>query len=358
MDFTFTAEQDVLRGTIRSLAEDHTAFDRVRRTAGFDPEMWAVVAGQLGLPGVALAERHGGAGGSWVEAGIVFEEAGRALLPVPLLATMTAAAAIERAGGALADELLPELATGRRIAAVCVGRGLTGDSGPGGMTLEGRLDQVVDAESADLLVAVADLAGEPSLVAIETDQPAVERIPLATLDPTRRQASVVLHGAGGSRLGGAEAADVATGLLRVALAVEAIGGARRCLEMTLDYLRRRVQFGQPIGSFQALQHRAADLAVQLEAAASTGYYASWAAAAEPAQLNLVGPLAKAVCCDAFFHIAAESIQLHGGIGFTWEHEAHLYFKRATTSRLLLGDSRAQRRAVAIAAGLGVASGPG
>ena len=127
--------------------------------------------------------------------------------------------------------------------------------------------------------------------------------------------------------------------------------ARHCLARTVDYLKTREQFGKPIGSFQALQHRAADLVVELEAAASTAYYAAWVAADSPDELPVVAPLAKAVCTDAAYRIAAESIQMHGGIGFTWEHEAHLYFKRATVTQMLLGDSHEQRRLVAARAGL-------
>jgi alkylation response protein AidB-like acyl-CoA dehydrogenase len=140
-------------------------------------------------------------------------------------------------------------------------------------------------------------------------------------------------------------------LLRVALAIEAVGTARHCLASTVDYLKTRVQFGKPIGSFQALQHRVADLAVDLEAASSTAYYAAWVAADAPDELPVVAPLAKAVCADAAYRIAAETIQLHGGIGFTWEHDAHLYFKRATATRMMLGDAHEQRRLVAARAGL-------
>jgi alkylation response protein AidB-like acyl-CoA dehydrogenase len=140
-------------------------------------------------------------------------------------------------------------------------------------------------------------------------------------------------------------------VLRVALAVEAVGAARHCLEVTVAYLKTREQFGRPIGSFQALAHRAADLAVVLEAATSTAYYAAWAVAASPEEIPVVAPLAKSVCADAFSRIAAETIQMHGGIGFTWEHEAHLYFKRATSTRAILGSSHAERRLVAERAGL-------
>jgi len=135
-------------------------------------------------------------------------------------------------------------------------------------------------------------------------------------------------------------------LLRVALSVEAVGAARHCLDTTVAYLKTREQFGRPIGSFQALQHRAADLVVELEAATSTAYYAAWAADGSPDELAVVAPLALALCAEAAWHVAAETIQMHGGIGFTWEHEAHRYFKRLTTTRAMLGGAHVQRRLVA------------
>jgi alkylation response protein AidB-like acyl-CoA dehydrogenase len=166
------------------------------------------------------------------------------------------------------------------------------------------------------------------------------------IDPLRPLGTVRLVDARGRRLADSAAAARGVDILRVAIAVEAVGVAQWCLDTTVEYLKTREQFGRPIGSFQALAHRAADLAVELSAATSTAYYAAWAVADSPAELPVVAPLAKAVCGDAAYRIAAEAIQMHGGIGFTWEHDAHLYFKRATALRLLLGDSHVQRRLVA------------
>jgi alkylation response protein AidB-like acyl-CoA dehydrogenase len=186
---------------------------------------------------------------------------------------------------------------------------------------------------------------------VDPSRPEVRVEPSAPLDPTRRQAVVRLDAVAARRVGDAVASARAVDVLRVGLAVEAVGVARRCLEMTVEHLKTRVQFDRPIGAFQALQHRAADLLVLLESATSTAYYAAWAVAASPEELPVVAPLAKAVCADAAWRVAAETIQMHGGIGFTWEHDAHLYFKRATTTRLLLGDAVEQRRLVARRAGL-------
>jgi alkylation response protein AidB-like acyl-CoA dehydrogenase len=171
------------------------------------------------------------------------------------------------------------------------------------------------------------------------------------MDPLRPLSTVEVPSEAGRVVGDAAASRRAVDLLRVALAVEAVGVATWCLDTTVAYLKTREQFGRPIGSFQALAHRAADLAVELSAATSTAYYAAWVVDGAPEELGVVGPLAKAVCADAAYRIAAETIQLHGGIGFTWEHDAHLYFKRATASRLLLGDSHHQRQLVAARAEL-------
>ena len=171
------------------------------------------------------------------------------------------------------------------------------------------------------------------------------------MDPLRWQGDVTVESSSLRTVGDADASARAVNVLRVALAVEAVGVARWCLETTVEHLTTRVQFGKPIGSFQALQHRAADLAVALESAAATASYAAWTVADSPEELPTMAPLALATCGEAAYRIAAESIQLHGGIGFTWEHDLHLYFKRALTTRLLLGDNHQQRRLAAERAGV-------
>jgi alkylation response protein AidB-like acyl-CoA dehydrogenase len=217
----------------------------------------------------------------------------------------------------------------------------------GSSRLSGVVANVVDGGAASLLV----LIGRDGLWLVRSDSDPVSVTSHQTLDPTRRQATVRLDRAPAVAMGDAAAAERAFDVLRVAYAAEAVGVARRCLEMTVDYLKTREQFGRVIGSFQALQHRVADIAVEVEAATSTAYYAAWTVEASPEELPVVAPLALAVCADAAWHAAAESIQLHGGIGFTWEHDAHLYFKRATTTRLLFGDGHEQRRLVADRVGL-------
>jgi len=354
MDFTLSSEQQELRDAVRALAADRSTSAHVRiamqSDEPYDVELWRGLGQEMGLLGLGVGEEAGGAGGDFVDAAIVIEEAGRALMPVPLLSTLVAGQVLASAGPS-AGETLAGVAAGERVVAIGVtdsalsgGRiGFGGD----GSSLSGVVPHVVDGSAASLFVLVGadglwlvDAAGNGTTVTAQQ-----------TVDPTRRQAAVRLDKAPAIALGDADAADRALDVLRVAYAVESVGVARRCLEMTVDYLKTREQFGRVIGSFQALQHRAAEIAVEVEAATSTAYYAAWAVAASPEELPVVAPLALGVGADAAWHAAAESIQLHGGIGFTWEHDAHLYFKRATTTRLLLGDSHVQRRLVAARVGL-------
>jgi alkylation response protein AidB-like acyl-CoA dehydrogenase len=329
MDFTFTPEQEDLRRAVRDVAADHAGTAQRRRAldtaTGHDADLWRVLT-DLGLPAFGVPEERGGSGGTFVDAAVVLEEAGHALFAVPLLPTIVAGFAADDPGVHAA------LAAG---ATAAIGLGAPGE--PAG--------HVLAAGVADWLL----LAGADGLYAGRAIDAAVDERP--TLDPTRRQATVTLPVGAGRVVGDGAAADRAVDLLRIALAVEAVGVARWCLAATVDYLKTRVQFERPIGSFQALQHRAADLVVRLESAASAAYYAAWAAADSPAEVPVVAPLALSVCAEAAYRIAAETIQLHGGIGFTWEHDAHLYFKRATATRLILGDTHEQRRLGAARSGL-------
>ncbi|MDX6197132.1 MAG: hypothetical protein QOJ79_283 [Actinomycetota bacterium] len=309
-----------LRDTMRSFFTEQAP---VRSQLADEPSIWKRVATELGLTGLAVPEAQGGSGATFADLAVVLEEAGRSLLRAPLLSTAVAAVVLADAG---ADDLLPGLLDGSGSAAF-----VTAADSP-----------VADAAGSTLLlVATSDV-----LHAVETA--AVSVTPLEAMDPTRPLARVQLGSASGRALGpSAYAIDI----LHVALAAESVGAARRVLEMTVDYLKVREQFGRPLGSFQALRHRIADLTVELDAATSTAWYAARAAANRAPDLSVVAPLAKAVAQDAFTHIAGEAIQLHGGIGFTWEHDAHLYFKRAWTTALLHGDSRTLRRTAFARAGM-------
>jgi alkylation response protein AidB-like acyl-CoA dehydrogenase len=297
-----------------------------------------------------------------VELIVVLEEMGRSLLCAPYFATIALAAnAILTSGDdAAKKELLPGIATGDTIATLA----FTEDNGRwdeggiataatragDGWTLDGHKMFVLDGNVANLLVVAARTPAGLSLFAVEGDAPGLTRTPLATMDQTRKQARLELAGVPGRLIGadgGASAGLSRTlDLAAVALAAEQVGGAQRCLDMSVEYAKERVQFGRPIGSFQAIKHKCADMLLEVESAKSAAYYAGWAAAESSDELPVVASLAKAYCSDAYFHAAAENIQIHGGIGFTWEHDAHLYFKRAKSSELMLGDPSYHRELLA------------
>jgi alkylation response protein AidB-like acyl-CoA dehydrogenase len=391
MDFAFTEEQLELRTVVRAFLAQRSRSEQVR--AGHSPQTWAQLVEQLELTAIALPESCGGASASFVEVGIALEETGRALLPEPYLSTVVGATALDGAtalqqrvvGGAALALALAETGPRGRVgwhAGGCgrrgVGDGRPAESGPrgeadgrpaglatvatprsdrDGFALDGVKVHVLDGALAELLVVAAAVAGEeePALFAVEQGAAGVTVTPHVTLDQTRGQATVVLDGASAVRLtapgAGAAALERLLDVALVALALEAVGVADRCLTMTVEYLRERVQFGRVLGSFQALRHRCADLAAELEGARATAHYAAWAVDGAPHELAVVAPLANAVCTQMAFHVASETIQLHGGIGFTWEHDAHLYFKRAKSSELLLGTPRELRRLAAERSGI-------
>ena len=377
MIFTFTDEQRELAATLRRFLQDKSPSGEVRRLMqtepGYDPQTWAQLAGQLGLPGLVIPEKYGGSGAGPVELAIACEEMGRALLCAPYFATAVLAVHALLASGdqAAQEEFLPALADGTSIAALAVAEddGAWTTSGlqtrarrsGGGYALDGRKSFVLDGHTADLLLVVAQADGGPSLFAVPGDGDGLSRRLLDTLDMTRKQAVLSLNGAA-ARLIGAEgsAADVVERTLRlaaVALAAEQVGGAQRCLDMSVEYAKIRMQFGRPIGSFQAIKHMCADMLLEVESARSAAYYAAWAAQEQSDELPLVASLAKAYCSEAYFRAAADNIQIHGGIGFTWEHDAHLYYRRAKSAELMFGTPSEHRE---IAAGYLIdgAAGPG
>jgi alkylation response protein AidB-like acyl-CoA dehydrogenase len=335
---------------------------------GLDLDLWAEMA-QLGLPAMHVPEEHGGAGFSYLELGIVLEELGRALTPTPMLSSIVLGAnlVLLAADPGQRDELLPAVAAGERTLAVAlVDEGGSWDdagsrttaSGDDEIALDGVKSFVVDGHTADTLLVAATTDGVLDFYVVDAAAPGVTRGRLETMDQTRKQARIELDGVrvpASARLGapGSGAAALARlyDLAAVALAFEQVGGAARCLEMAVDYAKVRHQFGRPIGSFQAIKHKCADMLVLVESAKSAAYYAGWAADADEDELQVVAPLAKSYCSDAFFTCAAENIQVHGGIGFTWEHDAHLYFKRAKTSQLMFGDPGRWRAILADRIGL-------
>jgi alkylation response protein AidB-like acyl-CoA dehydrogenase len=376
MDFAFSEDQEVLRDTVRKFLEARSPESEVRRLMdtvdGYDPAVWAQMASELGLQSLALPESFGGQGYTFVELGIVLEEMGRVLLCAPFFSTVVLAAhAILNAGtdGEKAA-LLPGIASGETIAALAFtepsGRwdadGITmvasgsGDS----FTLDGTKTFVIDGHIANLFVVAARTQGTGgaegiSLFTVEGDAAGITRTPLATMDQTRKQARVDFAGVKATPLGpvggGWDALSKTLDQAAVGLSNEMVGGAQKVLDMSVEYAKVRVQFGRPIGSFQAIKHKCADMLLEVESAKSAAYYSAWAAAEDSDELPVVASLAKAYCSDAYFHAAAENIQIHGGIGFTWEHPAHLYFKRAKSSEVLLGDATYHRELLAQRIGL-------
>ncbi|MDQ6728430.1 MAG: acyl-CoA/acyl-ACP dehydrogenase [Actinomycetota bacterium] len=362
MDFGPTGAQEELRGRIRRFLAEVSPSAEVRRLmetpSGSDPAVWERLAVEMGLPGLHLPVSVGGAGLGWVELAIALEEAGAVLLCAPLLATATAAAVIlgaddaDRAGG-----ILPAIAAGRCVATLAVAEdaGRWDASGvttralrsPGGRwRIEGHKSYVVDGATADLLVVAARHdGGGTGLFLVDGDAPGLARQPLATVDQTRKQARLVLSATPARPLPGVSLA-VALDLAAVALAAEQVGGAQRCLDAAVDHAGRRIQFGRPIGSFQAVKHLCADMLLELESARSAAFYAARAAARAGADLPEAAAVAQACCSDAYVRVATDSLHVHGGLGFTWDHDAQLHYKRARSSRQLFGDPGHHRELLA------------
>ncbi|MGH8958443.1 MAG: acyl-CoA dehydrogenase family protein [Acidimicrobiia bacterium] len=356
MNFAFSEEQEEFRRQVRKWLEQNAPSPVVRQLmateTGLDRDLWRETA-DLGWQGMAIAEEHGGAGFGYLELVLLFEEMGRSLFPAPFLSTLGLAMPLISDLGSEEQkkELLGSIASGEKTVTVAFTEP-SGQWGPGlvetsatadreGWVIEGQKSFVVDGASADDLLVSAQIDEGVGIFLVEGDGEGVERRSLETLDQTRKLAEVTFSGAKGTLLGepdqGVEALRRMLDKAIVLLAAEQVGGAQKCLEMSVDYAKTRHQFGRPIGSFQAIKHKCADMLVQVESAKSAAYYAGWAASEDNDELLTVAPLAKSYCSEAYFFCASENIQIHGGIGFTWEHDAHLYFKRAKSSQLLFGD---------------------
>ncbi|KUI26423.1 acyl-CoA dehydrogenase family protein [Mycobacterium sp. GA-2829] len=349
--FVFTDEQRQLRDAVRGFCADHFDEQTVRRLMEsdppFDPALWARLGGELGVLGLSVPEADGGVGGSLVDQAVAVEEFGASLVCGPLFGTVYLAvpALVAAASGPARDGLLADLVEGTRTAAFSADAGcVTAD----GDTLTGDLGPVVDAGAADVLLVAATAADGVGLYAVEAS--AADRTPLVTLDLTRPQAAVTLSQAPATLIAGPDDApriiEHAQHVAAALLAVEQVGAAQHLLDLAVDYAKSRLQFGRPIGSFQAVKHRLADMLVDAEHARSTAYHAVWALADGSDDPALATAIAQAVCSAALGRIAADTIQVLGGIGFTWEHQAHLYFKRATTNAALLGTAEEHRDRVA------------
>lgn len=357
MDATLSPEQQELRQVLRRFLADPAAGlpprEAARTPEGHDPARWRGMCELFELPGLLVGAEYGGLGLGWVEQALVLEEMGRALCPSPYLASAVLATSALLHGGdeAARKEWLPGIAAGTTVGALAHRSVEVSADGSGGeYRLTGSAGHVLDGHVADLLVLPVPTSGGMSLFLVRAGAPGLTAQRLPTLDETRAQARLELREVPARLLGQEGQAEPVLALVRdltaVALAAEAVGGAARCLEMAVDHLRTRRQFGRPLGAFQALKHRCADLYTEVETARSAAYYAAWAAAHVPAELPDAALAAQAYCAEAYRHAAAENIQLHGGIGFTWEHDAHLYLKRATAADLLFGSAGYQRGRIA------------
>jgi alkylation response protein AidB-like acyl-CoA dehydrogenase len=366
VNFAFTEEQEQLRATVRAFLEQKSPETAVREQMeterGYDPAVWEQMSSQMGLMALQIPEQYGGMGFSFVELGIVLEEMGRTLLCAPYFSTVVLAsnALLESGDDAAKAKWLPGIASGETIATLAStepsgkwdesGIQMTATGSGGSWTLTGTKTFVLDGHVASLVLVAARTPKGVSLFAVDGTAAGLSRTPLATMDQTRKQARLDFAGVPatlvGAEGGGWAILSRVFDLVAVGLAAEQVGGAQRVLDMAVEYAKVRVQFGRPIGSFQAIKHKCADMLLEVESAKSAAYYAMWCASQLNDELPSVASLAKSYCSEAYFHAAAENIQIHGGIGFTWEHPAHLYFKRAKSSELLYGDPTYHRELLA------------
>jgi alkylation response protein AidB-like acyl-CoA dehydrogenase len=361
MKFSFTAEQDEFRSVLRRFLEEKSPPTTVRRLmetdSGWDRQSWLELNQQLGLTGVHIPEIYGGQGFGFIELGIVLEEMGRALLCAPYFAStaLAATAIMNAASDSQKRAVLPGIASGETIATLAFtepnGRweptAIEATAAPSGsgFRLDGVKSFVVDGHTADLIVVVARRPASQGaqgigFFSVDGNAAGLTRTPLKVVDPTRKLARLEFKGVEAELLGEAEAgAAYETTLTQAALCLanEMVGGAEKLRLSALEYANLRVQFGRSIASFQSMKHKHADMLVDVELAKSAAYCAAAAADENDPELPALASLAKASASDAYMQTAIHTIQIHGGIGFTWDNDTHLWFKRAKSSEVFLGD---------------------
>jgi alkylation response protein AidB-like acyl-CoA dehydrogenase len=362
MRFGFTAEQQEFRQVLRRYFEETAPVSLTRRLmetdAGWDPDGWLRLNRELGLAGVHAPESYGGQGFGLVELGIVLEEMGRALVPAPFFASavLATSAVLNAASEREKEALLPPIIAGESIATLAFaeengrwdacGVETTATLAAGRYRLEGVKSFVLDGATADLLIVLARRPGSSgeeglSFFTVRGDAARLERRPLKTLDLTRKLARLEFAGVEADLVGEAEAAAApfAQTMTQAAicLANEMVGGAEKLREAALDYAKMRLQFGRPIASFQSMKHKQADMLLEVELAKSAAYYAAAAADEGDADLAALASLAKAGASEAYLQTAIHAIQIQGGMGFTWDNDTHLWFRRAKSSEVFLGD---------------------
>ena len=366
MFFDYSAEQQDFAGSLRKLVADRAPLPAVRARLGdaHDPDLWRTVGQEMALLTLAVPERYGGGGFSLEETAIAVAELGRGLAPVPVFEAVLAIEAILRTGtGAQRQELLPSLLSGDRIAVAALSGPDALDPGAGpvtarpagaGHTLTGSLPHVLRGHVADLFLVPALAADGAGLFAVERTAPGVTVSgPGSSFDLTRPVCAVELDTVPALRLGDGPGPDL-DGLVdvgRTLLAAEMTAAAQACLEASVEYAKRRVQFNRAIGSFQAVKHGCAQLAVEIDAARAASDWAAMLAGAGDPGLRTAALIAKAQAADTFTACAGWNIQVHGGIGFTWEHDAHLYLRRAKADEALFGSTARHRALLATRAGI-------
>ncbi|WNG93915.1 acyl-CoA dehydrogenase family protein [Mycobacterium sp. ITM-2016-00318] len=363
MDFQYGTEHDAFRESLRRFLLDQSSATRVREVAacgGNDSPLWQRLCRDLDVPGLHVATLYGGTGESLVVATIASEELGRALSPVPLLGTTMAVEAVLRMGDEeQRSRLLPDLLCGKRIgslAAACPEAAsaptVRVETVGGQSVLAGESSPVLHGSVADLVIVPARSGAAVIPHVVSTDAPGVTVVSLPSFDSTRPVAKLTFAQAPAEALtaGTADDFERVLDVSRILLAAEMLGGAEACLALAVDYAKSRHQFDRPIGSFQAVKHTCADMMIEIDATRAMVMYAAMRADNVP-ELKTNGPMAKAQAADTFVQCAGSAIQIHGGIAFTWEHDLHLYFRRAHTAAALFGGSAQNRALVADRAGL-------
>lgn len=370
MTIGLTAERRELARSVRGFISRRMPLAVTRRLmeerAGYDKELWGQMTEQLGLPGIAVPENYGGAGCGYADLAVVFEELGRGLVPSPVFGTVALAlpALLASADECALKDYAPELAAGSKTATLAWveddgswrgGARTTAQQFQDGWRLDGHKSYVVDAAPADVILVTAAAPNGLSLFAVAAGATGLKITALPTFDQSRRIGRVDLRSAPARLIGevgaGVQILSDALDRAAVLLAAEMVGAAEACLDMSVEYAKVRQQFGRPIGSFQAIKHKCAEVLVELEGARAATQYAAWAVDDNTAELPVAACIAKATAAEAFFRAAAENAQIHGGIGATWEHDVHLYLKRAKTSYILLGDPSYHRQRLADRIGL-------
>jgi len=379
VEFSFSEDQDELRRAARRFLAVASSEERVRSVMeteqGYDSTTWERLSEELAWTALTIPEEYGGLGMSYLDLHPLMEEMGRSLLCSPFFSTICLGANALMLGGAdlHKERYLPGIAAGETTATLAYaeknnrmdaeGVEATYSRNGTGYILRGGKSYVVDGHTAALLVIAARTENSNgskgvSLFLVPGDTEGLRRTWLPTMDQTRRLASIELsdvvvpHDALlGEEGRGWALCERTLDLARIALAAEQVGAAEMCLDMAVEYAKVRKQFGRPIGSFQAIKHKCADMLMMVESARSAAFYASALAGQGEADLEEAASSAKAFCSDTFFHCAAENIQIHGGIGFTWEHPAHMYFKRAKATETLFGDPSFHRERFARRMGL-------